>query len=251
MRLRLVSILAAGVLLGGCASHVLLPNEERALLDRELVGKDRYLRLSYYVTPFFGDATKKLLTPVPPEEVRLLNHPSGEPVNPGPIEAIFPAGTLARVRQIEFPTAWAMTERVPYTPRTQPWVYLEVQGQPKANQYIVVLRPQIKAHGEFVAEFERYLAAEDPAATFSSWPDSVREAIRQKTALVDMPADALEIAWGYPERKKITFEESVKKEEWRYADSKRVAFIADGRVTKLDQGNKAGVQQSPAPAPAQ
>ncbi|MFZ5471882.1 MAG: hypothetical protein ACOZIN_20825 [Myxococcota bacterium] len=228
-------ITAAFLALCGCASHALIPTEQRGALERDLTGKnrDKYLRLSYYVTPFFGDASKRLLTPVPPGEVRLLNHPNGDPVNPGKVEKILPAGTRARITKVEFPTAWVIAERVVYTPRTQPWVYLEVEGHPQEVPLVLVLRPHIKDEQEFLAELERYLAHEDLAPLLAGWTEAVREAIRGKSATLDMPAEALEMAWGYPERKRIRFEESVKNEEWAYPGGKRTAYLTEGRVVRL------------------
>lgn len=230
-----LSPLLALALASSCASHVLIPPEQRASLERELTGteRDKYLRLSYFVTPFFGDASKRLLTPVPPEEVRLLNDTGGKPINPGPVQKVLPAGARARITRVEFPTAWVMTERVLYTPRTQPWVYLAVEGEAKGLPLILVLRPQIKTDQEFRAELERFLANEDLSPLLETWTEAVREAVRAKKALVDMPAEALEMAWGFPERKRITFEESVKKEEWQYTEGKRAAFLVDGRVTRV------------------
>src|SRR5262245_7045834 len=76
-----LAFLAAGLALG-CATYTRLPLEDRGSLERDLTGthSEKYLRLSYYVTPFFGDASKKLLTPLPPEEVRLLRQPTGAPI---------------------------------------------------------------------------------------------------------------------------------------------------------------------------
>src|SRR5687767_12101969 len=92
----------------GCATNqTIVPPEQRAALKRNLEGQDRYLKLSFYATPFFGDATKRLLTPVPPDQVRLLEEPNGKPINPGTVEATFPAGTEVRIRALEFPTVLA------------------------------------------------------------------------------------------------------------------------------------------------
>src|SRR5687767_8630077 len=109
------------VALAACATNQsIVPPEQRASLKRSLEGQDRYLKLSFYATPFFGDSTKRLLTPVPPDQVRLLEETDGTPINPGAIEATFPAGTEVRIRALDFPTAIAQTERVLVTPRTQP-----------------------------------------------------------------------------------------------------------------------------------
>lgn len=226
----------AALALCSCTSHVLIPTEQRGELERTLPSEEAryFLRLSYYVTPFFGDASKRLLTAVPPDEVRLLNHPNGSPVNPGAVEQIVPAGAKARITKVEFPTAWVMAERVLYTPRTQPWIYLEVEGAPKDRPLILVLRPQIKSDREFNTELERYLSREPLEPRTSDWTETTRQNVNAKKAEIDMPADALEMAWGYPERKKIRFEGSVRREEWIYADAKRVAHLADGRVVKLE-----------------
>lgn len=234
--MRLLSACAALALLVGCASNVLIPPEQRAVIDRELTGSDReqFLKLSYYVTPFFGDASKKLLTPVPPEEIDWLSTPGGETVNPGKVERVLPVGTRVRIAKVEFPTAWVMTERVLYTPRDRPWVYLQVEGE--AAPLILVLRPQMKTRDEFLAELERYLTRQDPAPLLEGFSETVRAAVRSKTAVVDMPSEALEMAWGYPRTKRVTFEESVRKEEWRYAGNKRSAFLTEGRVVELKGG---------------
>ncbi len=238
--LRFGSTFCALMLASGCATYTRLPQEDRLSLQRDLTGKhsEKFLRLSYYVTPFFGDASKRLLTPVPPEQVRLLNQPSGTPINPGPVEKILPAGTRVRILKVEFPTAWVTAERILYTPRTQPWIYLEAAGSAEILPLILVLRPGIDSNEEFVAELERYLSNLDPAPILARWSETVRQAVRTKTAIVDMPAEALEMAWGYPDLKRISFFDSVKNEQWTYPDGQRVAFLADGRVARLEAGKK-------------
>lgn len=230
MRTFLIACVLA--LSSACASQVLIPVEDRAGLERDLTGRDRdkFLRLSFYVTPFFGDASKRLLTAVPPDEVRMLDQPSGEPVLPGPVQRVLPAGTRARIAKVEFATPFAITERIPYTPRTQPWVFLEVEGEPRGAPLVLVLRQQLRTQAEFLAELERYLVSDDPAQKMAAWTDTVREAVRTKHAVVDMPAEALEMAWGYPERKRIRFEDAAKQEEWLYPGRKRVAHLSEGRV---------------------
>jgi hypothetical protein len=228
----------AVVICTACASYTTVPQEERLNLERDLTGKrrDKFLRLSFYVTPFFGDASKKLLTAVPPEEVRLLEQPGGEPINPGPVERVLPAGARVRITKVEFPTSWAVAERLIYTPRTQPWIYLQAEGRSDDLPLILVLRPQIRSSQEFVAEIERYLSDADLTPTLSRWSDVVQKGVRTKTAMIDMPAEALEMAWGYPEKKQISFADAVKNEEWTYPGERRRAYLADGRVVQLESG---------------
>jgi hypothetical protein len=221
----------------GCKSHTQIAPEDRSALEQALTGveADRFLRLSMHVTPFFGDASKRLLTPYPPDEVLLLDDAQGQTLQPGPIEATLPAGARARIRKVEFPTAWVMTERILYSPRTLPWIYVDVEGAPKGPPLVLVLPGNLKTREEFLAEVGRSLAAQDPAPQLAAFPEAVREAIRQKKALTDMPAEALEYSWGYPERVVRTLEGTLRNEEWIYPGGKRRAFLSDGRLVRVEE----------------
>jgi hypothetical protein len=230
-----VRALLAALLLTGCAtSQVFVPPDQAATLQRTLTGEERFLKLAFHATPFFGDATKKLLSPVAPEQVRLLTNPNGAPISPGPSERVLAPGTAVRILKVEFPTAWAMSERVLFTPRSLAWVYLDVAGTPKQSPpFILVLRPGLKDENEVKTELDRYLSRESPRAVLDAFSDTVKAAVLEKKALVDMPADALEMAWGYPERKKFELDGATKVETWFYADGKRQAVLRDGKVTEL------------------
>jgi hypothetical protein len=236
--MRRLLLLAPAALSAGCASYTQLAPQERNAIERGLTGPERekFLKLSYYVTPFFGDASKKLLTHVPPEEVRMLNHPNGEPVNPGPVEKVLPAGRRVRIVRVEFPTSWAVTERVLYTPRTQPWVYLEVADEPRTRPFILVLRSRINSKDDFLAEVGRFLSDRDPQPMLDGFSEGVREAIRKKTAIAEMPAEALEMSWGYPEIKRI--DAPNHREMWVYPGRRRIAYLVDGRLERTETGAK-------------
>lgn len=226
------------VLLGtGCTSHTQIAPEDRASLEHTLSGPeaDRYLRQSMYITPFFGDASKRLLTPYPPQEVLLINDTKGQTLNPGPIEATLPAGAKARIRQIEFPTAWVVTERILYSPRTLPWVYVDVEGAPKGPPLVFVLPSTLKTREEVLAEVDRTLTRQDPAAQLAAFPQPVQEAVRQKKSVQDMPAEALEMSWGPPEKIRRTLEGTLRNEEWIYPGGLRHAFLSDGRLVKVQE----------------
>lgn len=231
------SLALAAVLLAAPAcveNQVLVPPTGRASLERQLVGAERHLKLSFFETPFFGDETKRLLTAVPPDEVRLLENPDGTPINPGPVQRIHPVGTQARIKGLEFPTPLAMTGRVLVTPRYQPWVFLDLAGTPRdAPPFVLVLRMGLKTEAEVLTELDRYLSVDDPAARLSQWSQAVVDGVKGKQAAVDMPAEALEMAWGYPERKEISFEGDRRKEVWRWPGGKRAAVLLDGRVSEL------------------
>lgn len=221
-----------GVLTGCVTAQIAVPPTEMATLERTLTGERRFLRASMYQTAFFGDATKRLLTPAPPELVRFLERPDGKPLTPGAIEKTWPVMTPVTITRVEFPSAWAMTERVLYTPRTLVWLYVEVDGAPRgAPPSIVVLRPGISSQQEFLAELDRHLTKEDMSRQLEAFGDVVVDAIKTKMALKDMPAEALEMAWGFPESKKIELDGTVKKETWSWGEGKRTASLSDGRVT--------------------
>lgn len=230
-----VRVLWALAVLSGCAtSQVFVPAEQTATLQRRLVGEQRFLRLSFFATPFFGDSTKKLLTAVPPEHVRLLNNLDGSPMSPGPVERTFAPGTPVRITRIEFPTAYVMSERVLYTPRSLAWVYLDVASTSKQSPpFILVLRPGLKDENEVVSEIDRQLSRDDVRGQLEAFGDSVKAAILEKKAVVEMPADALEMAWGPPERKQLALDGTVRVETWTWADGKRLAVLRDGKVAEF------------------
>ncbi|MDC0706878.1 hypothetical protein POL68_00165 [Stigmatella sp. ncwal1] len=232
------------VLLGGCSSHTLLAPEDRATLEETLTRPEpqRYLRLSMHVTPFFGDASKRLLTPYPPEEVLVLNDLRGRTVSPGPIQATLPAGARARILKVEFPTSWVVAERVLYTPRTWPWAYVEVEGTPAGPPLVLLLPPHHKTREDFLAEVDRFLSLQPLQPRLSEFSAEIREAIGQKKAVTGMPAEALEMSWGYPEKILRSLEGTSRLETWTYPGGRRRAYLTDGRLTR--------VEETPAPAPA-
>lgn len=241
-RLLALLVLVPLALATGCASQTRLSAEDRSKLQQDLSAGPssvRYLRFSSYLTPFFGDASKRLLTPHPPEEVRLLNDTQGKPINPGPIQALLPAGTKARILKVEFPTAWVMAERVLYSPRTQPWVYLDIEGAPPGPPVVLVLPPLAKTREEFLAEVDQHLLEHDPAPRLAKLQPRFQEAIKQKKVLEYMPEAAVEMSWGRPETIRRTLDGQQVHQEWTYPGGKRRVFITDGMVTRVDEGTAA------------
>ncbi|MBF5040814.1 hypothetical protein FGE12_00295 [Aggregicoccus sp. 17bor-14] len=232
--MRALLLCAALAVVSGCASHTALAPDERASIEKELSGAPRYLKLSFNVTPFFGDAGHRLLTPAAPDEVRLLDDTRGEPINPGAVEAVLPAGRRARIVKVEFPTAWAVAERVLYSPRVQTWVYVDVEGAPPGPPLVLVLPPRTDTADAVRTEVERYLIERDPSAQLAALSAPVREAVFRKEARVGMSEEALEMAWGYPERRVRSYQDGVRSEEWVYPGGRRKAFLTEGRVARLE-----------------
>lgn len=243
-RLRLSS-LAAVVLLAalatGCGTYTRMPPEARASLNSTLSGPEavQYLRVSSNVTPFFGDASKHLLTPYAPEDVRLLDDTKGKPINPGAVERVLPTGTKLRITKVEFPTSWVVAERVLYTPRTWPWVYLSEEGaKPDAAPLVLVLPPNLERPEDFRAELEKYLSPRDVSAQLDALPPAVKDAVREKRLVPNMSMDAVRMAWGPPERVLRTLEGASKNEEWTYPGGRRKAFLTDGRLVRAEEAGK-------------
>ncbi|MFP2926408.1 hypothetical protein ACLESO_14550 [Pyxidicoccus sp. 3LG] len=240
LRIPFLSAVVLAALVAGCGTYTKMPPEARTSLDRALAGPEaeQYLRISGNVTPFFGDASKRLLTPYAPEDLRLLNDRKGKPINPGAVERILPAGTKVRITKVEFPTSWVVTERLLYTPRTWPWVYLAEDGAPAGPPLVLVLPPNLDRPEDFRAELEKYLSPRDLKAQLDALPPGVREAVLEKRLVANMPADAVRMAWGPPETIRRSLEGTAKNEEWTYPGGRRKAFLTDGRLARAEEAGK-------------
>jgi len=222
----------------GCVTgYIHMSADDRLEAERVIrLEGDRQLRLSYFVTPFFGDDSKRLLTPYPPEELKMVLQPDGTPVIPEPTLKIIPAGTPAKVLGLEWPTSWAIASRIPYTPRFQPWLILTVQGEPADTPMIIPLNPRLASVEEAQAEVDRWVTRSDLRPFLASLTEGMKTDIRNKSARLDMPTQALEMVWGYPDLKRITFDEEGKRTEtWEWADGIRQAVVLEGRAIKLTQ----------------
>jgi hypothetical protein len=219
------------VLLAGCASQSLLPDDDRIRLERELPGRTFYLRESMYVGPFWSDRHKVLLSDVVPGEIPYLTSPTGAVVDPGKPQAIVPAGTRVRVVTLEMPTAFAVTTRMPLSPRYNPWLVLQVEGLPMEPAPTLVLRRDLRSLDEARADVDRYLSPEDLEAVLKTFPEAVLRAVKEKRVIEGMPAEAVRMAWGMPEKRTITASPEGRREQWVWPSEKRKATLVDGRLS--------------------
>ncbi len=229
MRRLLFSLLALA-LLAGCPSGTRIPDEDRARVERELPGRTVYLRHSMYVTPFWNDRHKVFLTDIVPDERPWVVDPAGEPVYPAHPFRIVPAGTRARIVRVELPTSMALATRTPLSPRHYPWVLLEVEGLPAEPTPTLVLRDDLATFDQLAEELTRYLSPDDLAGALAALPEEVRLAVAEKRLVEGMTADAVAMAWGYPERKSLDPTPQGRREEWLWGGGKRRAVILDGRL---------------------
>ena len=224
-------LLAAALLAAACAPRATVPEGERQRA-RELEGARRYARVALFVGPFFGDGAKLLASDQPFGELDLLTSSDGAPIAPPPAERVLLPGTAVRVERIEFPTGWIIARRVVMTPRYHPWVYLAVEGEPRP--IVLVLSQTVKSADEVRSEIERVLVPDAGAGqAFHALPDEQRAAVARKELVEGMTAPAVEMAWGYPEKKVI--DRPAAAEEWIWPDGKRSASLRAGKLTRWER----------------
>jgi hypothetical protein len=235
--------------LSGCVGNSLLPESDRLSVQQELESHARYLKVSMRVAPFFQDDGKWLLADRALDEIDLIDGADGKPIDPGTPLGILPPGTRLRVVRIEFPTALVMAERVIYSPRYNPWVYLvptDANGAQAAlshgKPFILVLPQQLKSRDEVLAEIDRYLTADDPAIHMKQWTSQLAEAVTQKTLLPGMTPDQVQMAWGYPER--IHIDDVQKTQVWAWPMGKQQATFKAGVLAHwADHGVEGGATE--------
>ncbi len=218
----------------GCASHSLIPDEDRIRLERNLPGRTFYLRQAMYLGPFWSDEARGFLSPGVPDEIPWVVNPAGVPIEPGEPTAIVPVGTRVRILKIEFPTSLNVARRNPVLPRYNPWVYLQVDGVPDKPTPILLLRRDLRSHQEVVAELEQYLSPDDLLPHLRQLPEAVLRAVNEKRLVEDMPAEAVSMAWGLPERKTFRPSPEGRVEEWIWPFEKRKARIVGGRLVSWE-----------------
>jgi hypothetical protein len=228
----LVAVLSFSLALAaGCTPRAVIPDAERQRVTTDLAGQQRWLRVAVWVTPFWGDRTKVLLTDVPADELDLVEDTGGHPVAPPPPERILLPGTAVRIRDVEFPTGWIIAKRVVMSPRYHPWVLMDRAGDDRTS--VIVLSQTAANFDEVRAEVDRLLTTDDPAPVFSALPPEQRDAIGRKELLEGMGPRAVEMAWGLPERRKIDRPAST--EEWAWPGGKRRAFFQEDRLVRWEK----------------
>lgn len=221
-------LLLLPLILAGCFPRASVPEGERERASRELAGQLRFAKVALYVGPLYGDTRKLLVSDQPVEELDLLESVDGKTIAaPQPDRVLLP-GTPLRVRAVEFPTGWTIARRVVMTPRYHPWVYLEVADDERPA--VIVLSQLVASADDVKAELERYVGTVDAGSAFRALPDVQRAAIALKRPLDGMGPQALEMAWGYPEKKII--DRPAGTEEWSWSGGHRKASLRDGKLVR-------------------
>ena len=243
MRHRLLPSAALALALVGCASATLIPDSQRPQIENDLTQHARYLRVAFYVTPFFGDQGNFLISDVSPDELDLIDKPDGTPVSPGKAVKILPPGMRVRIETVEFATSLQIATRPLYTPRYNPWIYVRPIDAPSGSApYILVIRPDLRTRDEFLEEVGRFLTPFPP--DMSAFTPEVTKAIAEKTVRVGMTPDQVEMAWGYPER--VFMEGTARNQIWTWPMAKQRAWFASGALIGwLDHGSPGGTLGTP------
>jgi hypothetical protein len=211
-----------------CMPRASVPDAERRRVEQELGGAQRWLGVAVHVGPFFGDGSKLLASDQPFEELELLEGPSGKVIAPPPPERVLPPGTPVRIARVEFPTGWIIAKRIVMTPRYHPWVFLQVAGE--SRPVVLVLPQELTTFEEVRLELDRWLAATDPSPALRALPAEHQAHVATKRLVEDMAPRAVEMAWGYPERKVI--DRPAGTEEWTWPTARRRASFKDGRLVR-------------------
>ena len=235
-----LALLALAVFGIGCAGHTKIPDADRLELERTLPGRTFYLRHAMYVGPFWSDADKLFLSDGVPGEIPYVVNPAGVPIDPPQPTAILPAGTRVRVRKLELPTGYAVTTRNPFGPRYNSWLYLVVEGLERDPAPVLLLPRELESYDQVMAAMGRWLSSDDLAPVLQQLPEHVRRAVNEKRLVEGMPAHAVSMAWGHPERKEIQPSPEGRVETWIWPFDRRQARIVDGRLVSW-QGEGATV----------
>ncbi|MBN2496622.1 MAG: hypothetical protein JXR96_18680 [Deltaproteobacteria bacterium] len=245
---KLTGLGLAGLLaLAACPSHTLLSLADQQAIQTSHCGKTRFLKQSFFVGPFFTYDDRLFISERGFDERVLVESPGGDPILPEKPSGVLPMGSRVRIREIEFPTSSAISDRKLKSPRHFVWVSLELAGGETPKPYVLVLTQELRSPADFDSALGTVLLDKDPRADFASRLPEVLEAIDRKTLVKGMRADALMRSRGYPD--KITREviKGARVEHWLYTPSRKVV-LRDDRVESWEGFGEPAVEPAPPPA---
>ena len=243
-RARPFALLLAAALCG-CATARTVSEDDRHSLERAWDGKAAYLRSSLNVLPFFGEADKRLVSPLYPDSIQLPAGAAGaQALLPGPVESVVPMGAQVRIEKLEFPTSLWASPRPLHTPRGCPWVYLSLPGVPRGQTYVAVLRASMTTREEVLAALGDLFSFDEPSLWLKNAGPETRKAIEEKRLLAGMDGEQVLLSWGRPERIRQDLESPacppdnascirspVRVETWTWPLGVRTATFKDGRLS--------------------
>jgi hypothetical protein len=239
------AILTALLLVSGCAGNALLPEPDRVALDDSLSAHARYLKVSFYVTPFFDDNTAWLLTDRGREDADYVDPNDHLRLDPGEPVGILPVGTLLRIERISWPTGLTMVGREGGTPRDCPWIYLRpVEAGSLAARlagdkpFILVLRGDLRTRDDMQTEIDRFLTTQNPLPGLRNLSVAIVDAVEHKTLMTGMVPEQVQQSWGYPEH--IHIDAPKRTQLWTWPSEKQQAWFQDEILVRWDDHGKLG-----------
>jgi hypothetical protein len=98
---------------------------------------------------------------------------------------------------------------------------------------VLVLSQLTITAGDALAEVDRILTSDDPSPTLQALAPEQREAVLRKELVEGMPARAVEMAWGRPERRRI--DRPAGTEEWSWPAGRRRASLKDDLLVRWER----------------
>jgi hypothetical protein len=228
-RLAAVALACCASALASCATAVQVAPEGRETVIRSLARQSRYLRVAVYVSPFFDDPGRVLLSDRPVEELGALQGPDGAPVIPPPPRRVLLPGTPVFVDTVQFPTGSVLWKRSERTPRRNPWVLAWADGE--SRPAVLLLTAGTGRAEDLLAEAGRVLTEDDPTPLLRELPGPQQDAVRRKELLEGMSRAAASMAWGFPDR--MVIDQGSSTEEWSWGGGDRKATFQDDRLVRF------------------
>ena len=177
---------------------------DREKAQRQYVGRDFVLGASMYVSDFFGDKDRLFADPRPFDIIE-LTHESGKPVVLGlPSEAVVPAGTPGKVKEIIYPLDAVQgafkTQGTELMPTAHPWVVVERTDAAASKTPLVIVLPRVIGSLEqFTKAFQERLKSQQWVTSWLTLRDpSVLDKIFRKEVAEGMTWVDVEAALGEP-----------------------------------------------------
>lgn len=231
--LRSAVLPAAALALAACAATPRVPAQGREQVIESLSRQARFLAVAAYLSPFYADGSRLLLSVRSPAETPVTQEPGGPTLPaPTPRRVLLP-GTPVWVESVQFPTAGVLLGRPSGTPRDDPWLVTQVSGEQRPA--ILLLSPNLTRAEDLIAQAGRVLTPDDPTQLFLRLPASHRDAIGRKEVVEGMGATAVTMSWGHPDR--IVQDRTTGQEEWTWrgggGGSDRKATFQDERLVRF------------------
>jgi hypothetical protein len=236
------SLVVIAVIGAGACAHDPLSKHDEIQVSLRYQGTTYELTQSLWITPFFHDGGRRLLLRSPPDEQVLLESPGGEPILPGAVEGVLPAGTKISVLRVSFPEeGWNRVTRPIIAPRDRPWLEFGLAGKSRCDNmppcYVFVLPPDLKSQDAVFARVSEVLTDKPIDQEVAALPAADQHAVFTRQLGPGISPRGLELAFGPPLIRNIHGSETERLEDWTWQSEKkaRVAHLKNGVVVSTEE----------------